>query len=74
MNWLGVDWRLNMLLALWHGGFFEKIVRSAKTLLRKTLQIAKLTYEELQTVLYEVEQIMNNCLITYYYSDNKDRV
>ena len=74
MNWLGVDWRLNMLLAPWHGGFFEKIVRSTKTLLRKTLQTAKLTYEELQTVLYEVEQIMNNCLITYYYSDNKDRV
>ena len=72
MNWLGVDWRLNMLLAPWHGGFFEKIVRSAKTLLRKTLQIAKLTYEELQTVLYEVEQIMNNCPITYYYSDNKE--
>ena len=72
MNWLGVDWRLNMLLAPWHGGFFEKIVRSTKTLLRKTLQTAKLTYEELQTVLYEVEQIMNNCPITYYYSDNKE--
>ena len=61
-----------MLLAPWHGGFFEKIVRSTKTLLSKTLQTAKLTYEELQTVLYEVEQIMNNCPITYYYSDNKE--
>ena len=49
-NGLSVDWWLNMPLAPWHGGFSEKIVRSTKTLLRKTLQTAKLTYEELQTV------------------------
>ena len=54
VNGLGVDWRLNMSLAPWHGGFFERMVRSTKTLLRKTLQTAKLTYEELQTTLYEV--------------------
>ena len=52
VKWLSVDWRLNMLLSPWHGGFFERIVRSTKVLLRKTLQAAKLTYEELQPVLY----------------------
>ena len=52
VNGLGVDWRLNMPLAPWHGGFFERMVKSTKTLLRKTLQKAKLTYEELQTVPY----------------------
>ena len=61
-----------MLLTPWHRGFFERIVRSTKTLLRKTLQTAKLTYEELQTVLYEVEQLINNRPITYYYSDNEE--
>ena len=54
VNGLGVDWRLNMPLAPWHESFFERMVRSTKTLLRKTLQTAKLTYEELQTILYEV--------------------
>ena len=54
VNGLGVDWRLNMPLAPWHGSFFERMVRSTKALLRKTLQTAKLTYEELQTTLYEV--------------------
>ena len=54
VNGLGIDWRLNMPLASWHGGRFERIVLSTKTLLRKTLQTANLTYEELQTVLYEV--------------------
>ena len=57
-----------MPLAPWHRGFFERIVRSTKTLLRKTLQTAKLTYDELQTVLYEVEQIINN------YPTTKSRV
>ena len=65
VNGLGVNWRFNMLLAPWHGGFFERYVRSTKTLLRKTLQTAKLTCEELQTALYEVEQIINNRPITY---------
>ena len=72
LNGLGVDWRLNMPLALWHGGFFERMVRSTKTLLRKTLQTAKLISEELQTVLYEVEQIINNRPVTYYYSRNEE--
>ena len=72
MNGLGVDWRLNMPLAWWHGVVFERMVRSTKTLLRKTLQTAKLLYEELQTVLYEAEQIINYRPITYYYSDNEE--
>ena len=61
-----------MPLALWHGGFLESIVRSTKTLLRKTLKTAKLLYEELQTVLYEVEQIINDRPITYYCSDSEE--
>ena len=40
VNGLGVNWRLNMMLTPWHGGFFERMVRSTKTLLRKTLQTA----------------------------------
>ena len=72
VNGLGVDWRLNMPLALWHEVFFERMVRSTKMLLRKALQTAKLTYEELQTVLYDVEQKINNRPITYYCSVNDE--
>ena len=34
----GINWDLNLPLAPWHGGFFESLARSTKTLLRKDLQ------------------------------------
>ena len=61
-----------MPLAPWYGGLFERMVRTTKTILRKTLETAKLTYEELKTILQEVEQIVNNRPITYYYEDNEE--
>ena len=61
-----------MLLALRHGGFLERIIRSTEILKREILQTAKLIDEELQTVLYEFKQRMNNRPITYYYSGNKE--
>ena len=34
---LGINWDLNLPLAPWHGGPFERLVRSTKTLLKKDL-------------------------------------
>ena len=42
VNGLGVEWKLNLPLAPWHGGFFERMVRTMKSLLRKSLQRVKL--------------------------------
>ena len=67
---LGVDWDLNIPLAPWHGGFFERMVKSAKELLRKELLNNRLTFEEMQTVLVEVEQILNNRPLTYAYPND----
>ena len=55
-------------MAPWHGGFFERLVRSVKELLRKELKCYRLSNEELQTVLFEIECILNNRPIKYYYS------
>ena len=52
---------------------FERLVKSTKTLLRKQLEKNKLNYEELQTVLCEVETILNNRPLAYYYSDNTEQ-
>ena len=37
------------------GGFFERMIKSTKCCLKKILGKARLTYEELLTVLTEVE-------------------
>ena len=67
---IGVNWITNLPLAPWHGGFFDWLVKSTETLLREQLEKSRLNYEELQTVLCEVETILNNRPLTYYYSDN----
>ena len=53
-------------------GFFERVVKSTKELLRKELKAYKLTYEQLQTILFEIETITNNRPITYFYDDESE--
>ena len=72
INSLGVTWHTNLPLAPWYGGFFERLVKSTKELLRKELKTYKLNYEQLQTILFEVETIINNRPITYFYDDESE--
>ena len=44
--------------APWWGGFYERLVRSVKVPLRKTLGKARMTYEEMETALIEVECVV----------------
>ena len=54
----------------WWGGFYERIVRSMKTALRKTIGQSLLTYEELETVLCEIEQSINARPLVYQSEDD----
>ena len=47
---LGINWDLNLPLAPWHGGSFERLVRCTRTLLKKDLQNYRLSYDEMQAV------------------------
>ena len=69
---MGIEWKFNTPLSPWQGGFFERSVRSTKILLRKELGNLKLNYEQLQTVLLEIEIILNNRTSTYYYADENE--
>ncbi|XP_018303518.1 uncharacterized protein [Mycetomoellerius zeteki] len=51
--------------AAWWGGWWERLVRSVKEILRKVLRQAFLNYEELTTILCDCEAIINSRPITY---------
>ena len=56
----------------WWGGFYEKLVAILKSDLRKIVGSAKLNFEELHTVLVQIESIMNTGPLTYLSKENCD--
>lgn len=61
----GIEWSFNLPKAPWWGGFFERLIGSAKRCLRKILGNARLTYEELLTAVLDVEVVLNSRPLTY---------
>ena len=64
-----IEWRFNLERAPCWGGFFERMVGSVKACLRKVLGNARLSFDELLTVLVEVEGTLNSRPLTYEYSE-----
>ena len=62
---LAPQWKFIAPLSPWWGGWWERLVRSVKTALRKTLGSRCLTRIELETVLCEVEASVNSRPLTF---------
>lgn len=68
----GIKWKYIVERAAWWGGFYERMVRTVKVALRKTLGKSSLTLDHLQTVLTEIEGMVNSRPITYVASDSDE--
>ena len=64
-----ITWRFNLEKAPWWGGFYERMVKGVKRCLRKTLGNARLSYDELSTVVIEVQGTLNVRPLTYVYEE-----
>lgn len=65
-----ITWRFNILeKAPWWGGFYERMVKGMKRCLQKTLGNARLSHDELLTLVTEVESTLNVKPLTYVYEE-----
>lgn len=67
-----IQWITIVKRASWYGGFYERLIGLTKTALKKVLGRAFVTYDELETVLCEVEAAINERPLTYVPTDCED--
>lgn len=68
----GISWTFIPPLSPWHGGFYERLIQSVKRPLRIALGQNRLDYHNLQTLLTQIEGIINNRPLTYVSEDIND--
>ena len=68
----GVDWRFIPKRAPWFGGFWERLVGLTKSVLKKILGRSHVTLDSLQTIVVEVEAVLNNRPLTHVSVDVND--
>ena len=69
LNARDVRWRFIPKRAPWYGGFWERLIGQMKTVLRKVLGRSFITFEVLQTLIVEVEAVLNDQPLTYLSAD-----
>ena len=67
----GVDWKFITERASWMGGTWERLVQTVKRSIKKVIghSSLNLNFEELDTLVTEVEAVVNERLLTYVYDD-----
>ena len=65
----GTTWKFIPKKAPWFGGFWEQLIGLTKTAINKTLGRSHVSLQVLQTIVVEVELILNNRPLTYLSDD-----
>ena len=61
----GTEWIFIPKRAPWYGGFWERLVGLTKTALKKVLGRSHVSFDELQTVITEIQATLNDRPLTY---------
>ena len=72
LEYRGVSWKFIPKRAPWYGGFWERLVGLTKQALKKVLGRSFVTMPVLQTIVTEIECILNDRPVTYVSSDVSD--
>ncbi len=64
-----IKWTFIVERAPWWGGFYERLVRTVKSSLRKVIGKTRLCFDELRTVVSEVEAVVNSRPLIYIPSE-----
>ena len=64
-----IKWKFIVKLAPWMGGFYERLIGLVKRSLRKAIGKLCLTYDQLLTILKEVEAVVNSRPLVYIEDD-----
>ena len=59
------EWKFIAPKSPWWGGWWERLVRSTKNALKKSVGINALTRAELETIIHEIEGCINSRPLTY---------
>lgn len=68
----GTEWKFIPKRAPWYGGWWERLIGLTKTTMKKILGRSYISFEALQTVVTEIEAIMNDRPLTYVTSCSTD--
>ena len=69
-----IKWIFNPPSAAWWGGWWERLIRTVKSSLKRMLGNARLNYDQLRTCLSHVENIINERPLTLVSEDPSDLI
>ena len=70
---LGIKWQFLVEAAPWWGEFWERLVQTVKQSMRSILFKSTVTYDDLETIIIQIESIINCRPLAYMYNDNVEK-